>query len=122
MAGTGTRVVVGNAGRQLRLTNLDKVFFPALRLTKGDLLTYYLRIAPVLVPHLRDRPMVLRRYPDGAEGSAFFMKRVPTPRPEWLETYRVRHEHRRDAKIVREQVALGEPEHRKEDLVEVGEP
>lgn len=91
MGHAGADVVVGSGDRHVRLTNLDKIFFPALGLTKGDLLDYYLRVAPVLLPHLHDRPMVLRRYPDGALGKAFFMKRVPTPRPPWLATHRVRH-------------------------------
>ena len=91
MGGCASELIVGARGRRLKLTNLDKVFWPALGLTKGHLLHYYLQVAPVLVPHLRDRPMVLRRYPDGVDGASFFMKRVPTPRPEWLVTHRVRH-------------------------------
>ena len=78
-------------GRTVRLTNLRKPFWPALGLTKGDLLRYYAAVAPVLLPHLRDRPMVMKRYPDGVGGSFFFMKQVPEPHPEWLETCRVPH-------------------------------
>jgi bifunctional non-homologous end joining protein LigD len=79
-------VVVRLGARELALTNLRKPFWPALGLTKGDLLRYYLAVAPVLLPHLRDRPMVMKRYPDGAGGAFFFMKRTPRPRPPWLET------------------------------------
>ncbi len=78
-------------GRTVRLTNLDKPFWPALGLTKRDLLQYYADVAPVLLPHLRDRPMVMKRYPDGAEGEPFFMKRAPSPRPEWIATCAVTH-------------------------------
>jgi bifunctional non-homologous end joining protein LigD len=78
-------------GRAVRLTNLRKVFWPALGVTKADLLRYYADVAPVLLPHLRDRAMVMRRYPNGAEGESFFMKRAPSPRPDWIETCEIRH-------------------------------
>jgi len=84
-------VVVRVGSRQSTLTNLRKPFWPELGLTKGDLLRYYLQVAPVLVPHLRDRAMVMKRYPDGAAGPFFFMKRTPAPRPPWLETCRIEH-------------------------------
>lgn len=74
-------VIVSIDGREVRLTNLRKVFWPELRLTKGDLIWYYARMADVLLPHLRDRAMVMKRYPHGAAGEFFFMKRAPTPRP-----------------------------------------
>jgi bifunctional non-homologous end joining protein LigD len=77
--------------RAATLTNLRKVFWPALGLTKGDLLRYYLTVAPALVPHLRDRAMVMKRYPDGAAGPFFFMKRAPSPRPDWIETCSIAH-------------------------------
>jgi len=83
--------VLDVGGRRVALSNLRKVFWPALGLTKGDLLRYYLTVAPVLLPHLRDRPMVMRRYPDGAAGASFFMKRAPSPRPAWIETCAVPH-------------------------------
>jgi len=79
-------VVLPLAGREVKLTHLGKVFWPAVGLTKRDLLQYYADIAPVLLPHLRDRAMVMRRYPNGAAGESFFMKRAPTPRPVWIET------------------------------------
>src|SRR5712672_1393554 len=77
--------------RSVRLTNLHKVFWNKPRITKGDLLRYYAGIAPVLLPHLRDRAMVMKRYPNGAAGEFFFMKRVPSPRPEWIETCSIEH-------------------------------
>jgi bifunctional non-homologous end joining protein LigD len=78
-------------GRSLRLTHLTKLFWPELGLTKRDLLRYYEAVVPALLPHLRDRPMVMKRYPEGIEGGFFFMKRAPRPRPEWIETVRVVH-------------------------------
>ncbi len=82
-------VAVGD--REVRLTNLRKVFWPELGVTKGDLIRYYLTIAPVLLPHIRDRAMVMKRYPHGAAGEFFFMKRAPTPRPAWIETCAIEH-------------------------------
>jgi bifunctional non-homologous end joining protein LigD len=84
-------VVVDFGDRRVRLTNLQKPFWPALGITKGDLLRYYVDVAPVLLPHLRDRAMVMRRYPDGAFGKSFFMKRAPEPRPDWLQLCRIEH-------------------------------
>src|SRR5437764_1189752 len=72
--------------RSVALTNLQKLFWPELGITKGDLLRYYAAIAPVLLPHLRDRAMVMKRYPNGVSGDFFFMKRAPVPRPEWIGT------------------------------------
>ena len=82
-------VTVGS--RTVKLTNLTKVFWPAEGITKGDLLRYYAAMAPVLLPHIRDRAMVMKRYPNGATGDFFFMKRAPTPRPEWIETCAIEH-------------------------------
>jgi bifunctional non-homologous end joining protein LigD len=79
-------------GREVTLTNLHKPFWPELELTKGDLLQYYVEVAPVLLPHVRDRPMVMKRYPQGAHGDFFFMKRAPEPRPAWIETCPIEHE------------------------------
>jgi len=75
----------------VRLTNLDKVFFPEIGGTKRDLLQYYAAVAPALLPHLRDRAMVMKRYPNGATGDFFFMKRAPSARPEWLTTCAIEH-------------------------------
>ena len=77
--------------RDVRLTNLKKVFWPELGLTKGDLLQYYADVSPVLLPHIQDRAMVMKRYPHGISGDFFFMKRTPSPHPEWLKTCRVEH-------------------------------
>ena len=82
-------VTVGD--RQVKLTNLDKPFWPALGIAKRELLQYYADVSPVLLPHLADRAMVMKRYPDGADGEPFFMKRAPTPRPEWIETCAITH-------------------------------
>jgi bifunctional non-homologous end joining protein LigD len=76
---------VRRGSRTLRLRNLDKVFWPEEGFTKGDLLEYYERIAPVLVPHLRDRPFTMKRYPDGIEGGHFFQKDAPVHMPDWIE-------------------------------------
>ena len=84
-------VVVRAGARETTLTNLRKPFWSALDLDKGDLLRYYLEVAPALLPHLRDRAMVMKRYPDGAAGPFFFMKRAPTPRPPWIETCAIAH-------------------------------
>ena len=78
----------GRGRRSLRLTNLDKPFWPEERITKGDLLDYYRAVAPVLVSHLRKRPFTMRRYPDGIAGKAFFQKDAPSHMPDWIPTYR----------------------------------
>jgi bifunctional non-homologous end joining protein LigD len=80
------------AGRAVKLTNLGKAFWPELGLTKADLLQYYADVAAVLLPHVRDRAMVMRRYPNGAAGNAFFMKRAPSPRPDWIEICEIEHD------------------------------
>src|SRR5712692_1923032 len=79
-------------GRLVRLTNLDKLFWPELGVTKGDLIQYYADVAPLLLPHIRDRAMVMKRYPHGAAGEFFFMKRAPSPRPDWILTCRINHD------------------------------
>jgi bifunctional non-homologous end joining protein LigD len=78
-------------GKVVRLTNLRKLFWPELGVTKGDLLRYYARVAHVLLPHIKDRAMVMRRYPNGAAGESFFMKRAPSPRPEWIAICPIEH-------------------------------
>ena len=84
-----------HVGRQtVTLTNLDKVFFPQAGITKRDLLRYYADVAPVLLPHLRDRAMVMKRYPNGIRGKWFFMKHAPSARPEWIETCEIMHKSR----------------------------
>jgi bifunctional non-homologous end joining protein LigD len=78
-------------GRDVRLTNLEKPFWPERGITKGDLLQYYADVASLLLPHIRGRAMVMKRYPNGAAGDFFFMKRAPSPRPAWLRTCRIDH-------------------------------
>ncbi len=78
-------------GKQVELTNLRKPFWPDLGITKGDLLRYYEEMAPVLLPHLQDRAMVMKRYPHGWQGKFFFMKRTPSHAPAWIETCRIHH-------------------------------
>jgi bifunctional non-homologous end joining protein LigD len=77
--------------RVVPLTNLDKIFWPELGLTKHHLLQYYADVSPALLPHLRDRAMVMKRYPHGIHGKFFFMKRAPEPRPDWIETCPIMH-------------------------------
>jgi len=78
-------------GRVVKLTNLDKLFWPKRGVTKRDLIQYYIDVAPVLLPHLKDRAMVMKRYPNGAAGDFFFMKRAPSPRPNWIEICSIEH-------------------------------
>jgi bifunctional non-homologous end joining protein LigD len=77
--------------REVRLTNLRKPFWPALGITKGDLIQYYADVADALLPHLKDRAMVMKRYPHGAAGEFFFMKRAPSPRPPWITLCSIEH-------------------------------
>jgi len=76
-------------GRELNLTHLDKVFYPETGFAKGQVIDYYAKIAPALLPHLKDRPVTLKRYPDGVEGKFFYEKRAPSHRPAWLKTAEV---------------------------------
>src|SRR3569832_851963 len=78
-------------GRDVRLTNLDKPFWPDRGITKGQLIQYYADVAPLLLPHIQDRAMVMKRYPNGAAGEFFFMKRAPSPRPAWIRTCTIDH-------------------------------
>ena len=78
--------VVEIEGRHLTLTNLDKVLYPAAGFTKGQVIDYYARIAPVLVPHLAGRPLTLKRYPEGVESQYFFEKNATKHRPDWVKT------------------------------------
>jgi bifunctional non-homologous end joining protein LigD len=73
-------------GRRLKLSNLDKVLYPKPGFTKGEVVDYYRRVAPVVLPHLRDRALTLKRYPDGVEGQHFYEKQCPSHRPEWVRT------------------------------------
>jgi bifunctional non-homologous end joining protein LigD len=87
--GKACEVKVG--GRTVRLTNLHKPFWPELGITKGDLLRYYLSVSRWLIPHLKDRAMVMKRYPNGWNGPFFFMKRTPEGAPAWLKTCSILH-------------------------------
>ena len=84
-------------GREVRLTNLRKPFWPELGITKGGLIQYYADVAAMLLPHIRDRAMVMRRYPNGAAGASFFMKEAPSPRPAWIRICAIDHD---DGKVV----------------------
>ncbi|HWD51592.1 MAG TPA: non-homologous end-joining DNA ligase [Acidimicrobiales bacterium] len=83
------RVETEVGGRRLSLSHLDKVMFPATGFTKGQLIDYYARIAPVMLPHVTDRPVTFRRYPDGVDSKSFFEKHVPSHAPGWLRTIEV---------------------------------
>ncbi|PYM71319.1 MAG: DNA ligase D [Candidatus Rokuibacteriota bacterium] len=85
--GDGLAAVI--ASKEVKLTNLKKMFWPADGYTKGDLVAYYERVAPLLLPYLRDRPLVLTRYPDGITGKSFFQKDAPEFTPAWVRTERV---------------------------------
>jgi bifunctional non-homologous end joining protein LigD len=82
--------VLAFGDRRVSLTNLDKLFFPAAGFTKRDLLQYYADVAPLLVPHVAGRGMVLKRYPNGQAGDFFYMKRTPPGAPPWLQRCRSR--------------------------------
>ena len=82
-------VLVRTEGRELRITNWDKVLYPETGFTKGDLVAYYARIAPVVLPHLHDRPLTLKRYPNGVEEPYFYEKQSPSHRPDWIETVKI---------------------------------
>ena len=88
-ASKAVEVKVGN--RRLKLSNLDKVFYPAVGFTKGQVIDYYRRVAPALVPHLRNRPLTLKRYPDGVDGQFFYEKQCPSYAPGWIETVTVKN-------------------------------
>ena len=77
--------------QRVKLTNLSKVFWEDEQITKRDLLQYYADVSPYLLPHLAERAMVMKRYPNGAGGKCFFMKRVPEPHPDWLATCAIEH-------------------------------
>ncbi len=81
--------IVEIEGRRLKLSNLDKVLYPAAGFTKAQVIDYYVRIAQVLLPHLHDRPLTMKRYPEGVSGLFFYEKNCPKHRPDWVETARV---------------------------------
>jgi bifunctional non-homologous end joining protein LigD len=87
MMATSTRTTIG--GRELSVSNLEKVLFPQSGFTKGQLIDYYVRVAPAMLPHLRERPLTMKRFPDGVEGKSFFEKHIPSHAPEWVHSVNV---------------------------------
>ena len=75
--------------RRIQISNLDKVLYPKVGFTKGQVIDYYIRVAPVILPHLKDRPLTMKRYPDGVEGEFFYEKNCPEHRPKWVQTAQV---------------------------------
>lgn len=88
--------VIEVEGKHLKLSNLEKVLYPAVGFTKGQVIDYYVRIAPVLLPHLEGRPLTLKRYPEGVDGMFFYEKSCPKHRPEWVKTAPVWSSQRKD--------------------------
>jgi bifunctional non-homologous end joining protein LigD len=83
------KVEIDVGGKKLVVSNLEKVLYPKPGFTKGQVIDYYVRIAPVLLPHLKNRPITLKRYPEGVEGFFFYEKQCPSHRPEWMKTTEV---------------------------------
>src|SRR5213080_562740 len=75
--------------RKIQVSNLDKVLYPKVGFTKGQVIDYYIRVAAVLLAHLKDRPLTMKRYPDGVEGEFFYEKNCPSHRPKWVQTAKV---------------------------------
>ncbi len=86
-------------GRELQVTNLDKVLFPGCGYTKGQLIDYYVRIAPVMLPHISRRPLTMKRFPDGVDGTSFFEKHVPSHAPEWVRSVDVPSSHAKSGTV-----------------------
>jgi bifunctional non-homologous end joining protein LigD len=93
-----TKETISVGGHKLEVSNLDKVFYPKVGFTKGDLIDYYRSISEVLLPHLKGRPVTLKRYPDGVEGFTFYEKSCPEHRPSFIKTVAIRR--KRDDKDV----------------------
>jgi bifunctional non-homologous end joining protein LigD len=85
----GTKATLEIEGRKVDVSNLDKIFYPKVGFTKGQVIDYYIRVSEVLLPHLKDRPISLKRYPDGVEGFFFYEKQCPSHRPKWVKTAKV---------------------------------
>ena len=85
-------IILRFGDRDVQLTNLRKLFWKKLKITKRDLLQYYADISPWLLPHVEGRAMVMKRYPNGAEGDFFYMKRAPEPRPDWIDICAIPHD------------------------------
>src|SRR6188508_2936581 len=75
--------------REVAVSNLDKIYYPEVDFTKGQVIDYYIRIAPVMLPHLKGRPLSMKRYPDGVNGMFFYEKQCPSHAPNWIKTARV---------------------------------
>ena len=95
-----TKVDVEVAGRRLTLSNLDKVLYPDAHFTKAEVLDYYARIAPVMVPHLAGRPITMKRYPDGVDGKYFFEKNAPSHTPDWVPTMTLSGGEREESTVI----------------------
>jgi bifunctional non-homologous end joining protein LigD len=92
----GTKAQLEIDGRRLDVSNLQKVFYPQTGFTKGQLIDYYIKISPYLLPHLKNRPLTLKRYPEGVEGFFFYEKKCPSPHPDWIKTFDVPRSERGD--------------------------
>lgn len=98
MSPTPARTAVEIDGRELTLSNLDKVLYPAAHFTKAEVIDYYRRIAPVMVPHLAGRPITFKRFPNGVDGPSFFEKNCPSHRPPWVRTVEIESNGRRSGR------------------------
>jgi bifunctional non-homologous end joining protein LigD len=96
----GAPQIVEVAGREIRLSNPDKPYFPDRGITKGDLLRYYLEVGEAVLRGVRDRPMTLYRWPGGVEGDPFYQKRIPKSRPEWIESMTITFPSGRSAEML----------------------
>ena len=105
LSGKQENIVVELDGKRFRLTHLNKIYWPESGYTKRDLLAYYYRVADVILPFLKDRPLVLRRYPDGITGQAFFQKNLQDGIPDWLETIAIKSEGAKDKEVVHYAIA-----------------
>lgn len=85
-----TQTTLDISGISVAVSRLDKIFYPRVGFTKGEVIDYYIRVAPVLLPHLRNRPISLKRYPDGVGGFFFYEKNCPAHRPDWMKTIAVK--------------------------------
>ena len=82
------KVEIKVGGKTLTVSNLEKVLYPKAGFTKGQVIDYYIRVSPVLLPHLKNQPITLKRYPEGVEGFFFYGKQCPPHRPAWLKNHR----------------------------------
>ncbi len=91
------KIEIDVEGRKIALSNLDKIFYPEVGFSKAQVIDYYIRIAPVLLPHIQNRPLTLKRYPDGVEGLHFYEKQCPAHRPKWVKTTRTPRENKTES-------------------------